>query len=88
METYISKTANPLLQQLTECLVQQEQLLSDQEKIENPFWVRALRQVAETYKANKTTPRQVNLSHVSNGYSLIIDGEIVSFKMEKEVVNG
>lgn len=88
MKIFISEQANPLLKQISECLLQQEEYLSPEEKIKHPFWSRALRQVVETYQANSKTPKSLGFTQVLNGYALTIDGESVCFLMEKEVTNG
>ncbi len=88
MKIFISEHANPLLKQVAEVLVQQEALLTPEEKQEHPFWSRTLRQIVQTYSANRKAPKTMGFTQVYNGYALTVDGESVSFLMEKEVSHG
>lgn len=88
MKVFIPQTASPVLHQIAACMQMEEVGLTTEEKQENPFWIRTLRRVVESCKANRIQPKTVAFTSVSNGYSLSLDGECVSFLMEKEVVNG
>lgn len=85
MKIFIPEHASKLLKQVADTLAQQELLLTEQEKKQNPFWARAIRQVVETYTANGEAPKTYSFSQVTNGYTLKVNHETVSFLMEKEV---
>ena len=79
MKTFISPTASKLLVQVTDTMIQQEEILNEQDKKHYPFHMSILNACVQSYGANKVDILSLALVRKSSGYSLSINEEVVSF---------
>lgn len=85
MKSFISPNASKYLKQVEETLVQQEQLLTTEDKVTHPFWKRAINAAIQVYHANRIKVSSLTFICIDKGYSLTVNNESVSFLKESDI---